>query len=408
MAEIEAGLNIATDFEPFATEINPYSGQPWKEDWLNDYWRKGRCTEAGAFDMWTCMLFQGSTLSPVANLDILKEYGYDEMPKNYTELWALSDKINQDGKYIAWDSPPYSLYWFAWVMFTNLTMEQWQAAGGDMNNLQVSNGLVYLEPNQTINWCNGNFTASNNPAVQEALQLTKQYSDFAMPGGGAAFWDPARAEFGNQWVLGKAAFAWGAGGPGAIRQAQEDGVWQEFDWTWVRMPTMEQEDLINKDLPIFFDGEPFMVGGGGGDVFAPTPNVRASGEDANVDLMVRDFFQFASSPEGNRRWLDAGAIPMNVELLETEAPEQFSDALNIKPERFLEVTQPLGSFSNGHIYTGDPEKSIQAWMAGQLDFETAIKNSDENTRREFVSRIQDQLATYGLTELPEVCGAWAP
>jgi len=403
--EVQKGLNIAMDFAPFENEINPYSGKPWQEDWLNDYWRKGRCTERGAYDMWTCMIPQLGASALSVNMDILKEYGYDDMPKNYTELWALSDQINKDGKYVAWDAPSWILLQFGWIMFTNLAMDSWQAAGGDLNNLQVSNGEVYKEPNNTINLCNGNFTASNNPSIQEALQQTKRFPD-AFPGGAAAFFDPARTESGTQWITGQAAFAYGAGGYGAILNAKEEGTWGEFNWATKAFPKLAKEDLINKDLPIYFDGEPFHVAGGAGDIFAPTPNVRASGEDPNVDLMVRDFFQFMSSPEGNQRVVDSGGIPANAELFK-KLPPELQAITEVKKEVFTGVTQPPGTMANWILAFADNEKNLEAWMAGQLDFETAMKKADENATREMVSRLEDQLQNFGLTELPEPCKPWA-
>ena len=60
---------------------------------------------------------------------------------------------------------------------------------------------------------------------------------------------------------------------GAIRQAKTDGTLAVNAWGIERFPKLSKDDLFNKDLTISFDGEPFLFAYGGGDVFAPTPNV---------------------------------------------------------------------------------------------------------------------------------------
>lgn len=401
--EVARGLNIATDFKAYETEINPYSGKPWKEDWFDDLVRLARCTERGATDMWTCQTNGFSAEGLWVNWDILKEFGYDQtFPKTYTELWDLAKKINDSGKYVAFDNPNYPAFWFAWVMYTNLTMDRYVAAGGDLNALQESNPKVHGDPNATVQWCKKNYTASNNPDIQEALKQWKRLSD-AFHGGGAAFWDPARDQNGTQWLTGQAAMSYhGTWFYGAIQQAKADNTLAVKNWGIQRFPKLSKDDLFNKDLSISFDGEPFLFANGGGDVFAPTPNVRASGEDANVDQIVRDWFQFMSAEGIGIVNLATGNIPLNPVALDKADPS-LKDWLTIKPEIFAGVSQPPGSYSNQIIYTDDTEKNLQAWAADQVDFETAMKKADENATRSMVKKYEDAMKAAGWPALPPEC-----
>jgi ABC-type glycerol-3-phosphate transport system substrate-binding protein len=258
----------------------------------------------------------------------------------------------------------------------------------------------------TIQWCNKNFWSSEHADIQEALQQWKRLVD-AYPGGGAAYFDPARDQNGTLFLIGQAAMSYnGTWFYGAMQQAEKDGTLMVKDWGVQRFPKLVKDDLFNKDLEIFFDGEPFLWAFGQGDVFAPTPNVRASGEDPNVDLIVRDFFQFMSAEGMGMIDLATGQIPLNPKALEQANPA-LKNWLTIKPEIFDGISQPPGSFSNQIIYTDDTEKNIQAWAAGQVDFETATKRADENATQSMVKKLEDVMDDIGLTELPEECKPWA-
>jgi len=401
--EIQRGLNIAMDFKPYENEANPYTGAPWKDDWFDDVVRTSRCTEQGAYNMWTCQT-TGMTASGIwVNWDILKEFGYDHtFPATYTELYALADKINASGKYVAWDMPSYPAYWFAWIGYTVLTMDRYTKAGGDIANMQESNPKALGNPNSTVQWCDGNYTTSNNPDIQEALKQWKRLVD-SFPGGGAAFWDPARDQTGAQWLSGQAAMSFQLSGfYGAMKQAEKDSVLMVKDWDIQTFPNITQEDLFDKSIKISFDGQPFMLSSGGGDVFAPTPNVRASGEDTNVDNMVLDWFQFMSAEGIGILSSHTGSLSLNPKIVDKAEPK-LKKFLSIKPEVFKGVSQPPGTYSNEPIYTADTEKNMQAWSAGQVDFETATKKADENIRRTVVKRYEDAMKEAGYPPLPASC-----
>jgi ABC-type glycerol-3-phosphate transport system substrate-binding protein len=401
--EIAQGLNIAVDFKEFEEEINPYSGKPWKDDWFNDSVRLARCTERGAVDLWTCQTTGYSGAGIWVNWDILKEFGYDHtFPASYTELWELSAQINESGKYVAWDGPPYASYWFAWIMYTNLTINRWLELGGDLNDLQGSVALLGKQPDYTLNWCNQNFWSSVNPDIQEALHQWKRLIE-AYPGGGAAYWDPARDQNGTLWLNGQAAMSYhGTWFYGAILQAQNDATFLVEDFGVERFPNLQAADLINPAMEIAFNGEPFMWAGGFGDVFAPSPTVRASGNDPNVDLLVRDWFQFMSAEGMGIVNLATGTIPLNPATVE-QADPALKGWLTIKPDQFVGVSQPPGSYSNPIIYTEDTEKNIQAWSADQVDFQTATQKADENATRSLVKKLEDSMADLGINELPADC-----
>ncbi len=169
-------------------------------------------------------------------------------------------------------------------------------------------------------------------------------------------------------------------------------------------PDFTEDELINPDLDVYFDGTFWVEYGGQGDNFAPTPNVRASGEDPNVDLIVRDFLQFLSSPLGAQRIVDQGLVPVNQVALQT-TPEFWVEALDqmvpIATDLYQGVTQPIVNMNR--LMRDDPELWLEAYFRGDAEFEEAIQKADENTTMENVRRLQDDLAQYGLDELPEVC-----
>jgi ABC-type glycerol-3-phosphate transport system substrate-binding protein len=397
--DVAAGKLYATDFKAFEDEINPYTGKSWREDWISDYYRTGRCTEYGAYEVWTCIPDTVTVFAVWMNMDILKEYGYESMPKTYSELWTLSEKINSDGKYTAWDTPSYTSSWFSWIMYTNLAADQWVKAGGNIDDIQGSRATV--GKNKLEAYCDGTFTASNNPNIQEALQQAKRYFD-ATNGGGKAFFDAARSTQGELWLSGKAAFRFdGSWFLSSMNQARADGTLAVPNWRTSSFPTLVKDDLINKELSIAFDGQPFMIAGGGGDNWAPNTTVRASGEDANVDLIVRDFLQFLSSPQGQElRIIGAGELPINPVAFE-KLDAGLQSLISVKPPIFEKVTQPPGSWAN-ELVSDESEQTIQAWWSGLIDEQTAFEKADENIRRQLVRNEIDQ-----GREVPAACQPFA-
>jgi ABC-type glycerol-3-phosphate transport system substrate-binding protein len=343
------------------------------------------------------------------NWDILKEFGYDHtFHTTYTELYELADAINASGTYVAWDGPIYVDGWFARSMWSLLTMDVYKdVLGGTIDPpqaVQESNKLVLTLDNQLPKMCDGSMWVSNNPSMQEAYLQQKRYVD-SFPGGGAAFYDPARPQGSEQWLAGVAAMSHNMGLYGAIRQAMMDGVLMVEDWGVVGFPQLTKEELFNKDLPIYFEGKYFQIGGGAGDNFAPTPNVRTSGEDPNVDLMVRDFFQFMSSAEVTEIYArETGAISLNPDVFQAVDP-RLADVLKVRNQIWLGVTQPPGSYANYTLYQNDPEFNIRAWFADQISFEEAMQRADENATKEYVRRAETTLSDRG-EELPDVCKPW--
>lgn len=398
--EVANGTSIAIDFKPFEDEVSPYTGKPWREDWASDYWRTSRCTEFGAIDSWTCQPGSMFQFAVWVNLDILKEYGYDDIPSTYAELFALSDKINADGKYLAWDNAASVLNAYAGVAFTSLTMDRWQAAGGDPADIQGSARVLAAQPGATVSWCNGTYTSANNPSIQEALKLEKRFLDTS-PGGAAGFLDPSRDTTGRAWLTGKAAFRYDASFfYSNVKAAEAEGVLNVSNWAPRPFPVLVNGDLEDKSIAIAFDGEPFLPGGGRGDNFAPKPEVRKSGVDENVDLIVRDFFQFLSSPTGQQRYVATNQLPANPSVPVDDALRQF---LDIRAEVFEGVTQPPGGRVGVPLVS---DREIQGWMQGVGDFTSALNAADENIRRAQVQSLEDNLSAAGLTELPTECAPW--
>lgn len=402
--EITAGTNIATDFMPFSDETNPYTGRPWKNDWINDTIRLTRCQEGGAIDMWTCMTEWLELKVIFVNWDILNEYGYTEFPKTHTELFDLCDQINSDGKYACFDNKTFRLNNYQTYMAWLVGMDVYREMGGDPANLDVS--LVHTLPQRAGYLCDKTWWISEQPALQEAVLQTKRWVD--ANGGGALFFDPTR-EPGRLWLTGRAAFTVDSSEfMPDINQAIADGTFLVNNWTVEWYPDFTEEEFINEGLEIGFDGKIWVEYGGQGDNFAPTPNVRASGEDPNVDLIVRDFFQFLSSPLGQQRIVDQGLVPVNPVALQS-APEVWINAMEemvpVAADLYQGVTQPVLGLNQQ--LRQDPELWLEAYFRGDAEFEEAIINADEGTTRELVRRLQDDLAQYGLTEVPEVCQEWA-
>ncbi len=410
-AEISRGENIAMDLKPYEDQISPYTGKPWKEDWYSDFVRLGRCTEGGAYDMWTCQTNAYSGDGVWVNWDILKEFGYDHtFPKTWTELYELTDAINASGTYVAWDMPNFVDGWFARSIWSLLTMDVYvDVLGGTIeptSAIQESNKTTLAPQNILPHMCDGSLWVGNNPSMQEAYLQQKRFTD-SFPGGGAAFYDPARPQGAEEWLAGRAAMSYhGVWLYGAIRQAMADGIFMVEDWGVVGFPQLTKEDLFNKDLPIYFDGHYFFFGGGGGDIFAPTPNVRASGEDPMVDQMVVDFFQFMSSAEVTEIYArETGAVVLNPDVFQV-IDERLSGWLTVRDPLYDGITQPPGSYANYTMYTHDPEFNIRAWMSDQIAFEDAVARADENATREWVRQMEVTLKDRG-EDLPEVCEPWA-
>ncbi len=412
-AELAAGTVIATDFKPFEDEINPYTGFAWKDDWLNDDLRQARCQEGGLTDMWTCQTWWLELKMLFVNWDILHEFGVTEFPKTMTELFDLSRAINEDGRYTAWDA---SL--FRWQNFNNnlasmLAMDVWQQMGADPNNLRDRPLSVQPVPvpERVEMYCNQTTWISTQPSLQEVIHQSQRFIDAA--GGGAAFFDPAKPDAGTLWLTGRAAFWWDSTeSQPKINQAIEDGTFLVQDWGLAYFPDFTADELINKDVDISFDGKWIVEYGAQGDVFAPIGNVRASGSDPNVDLLVRDFFQFLSSPLGAQRVVDEGLVPLNP-IAYQNAPQAWVDAIQnyvpITEEYYDGSTQPPGApILQGHNRSLDPEQTVIGIMSGAIPFDEGIVTTDNNVTREAVRRLNDNLAQFGLTELPAVCASFAP
>lgn len=408
--QISRGENIAMDFKPYEDEVSPYTGKLWKADWYSDFARLGRCTEGGAYDMWTCFTDTYSGDGIWVNWDILKEFGYDHtFPTSYSEFYELTAEINASGTYVAWDMPAYVDGWFARSMWSLLTMDVYvDVLGGTIDPptaVQESNKTNLTAVNILPKMCDGSMWASNVPSMQEALLQQKAFSD-SFSGGGAAFYDPARPQGAEQWLAGNAAMSYhGVWLYGAIRQAMVDGVFMVEDWGVEKFPVLTNDDLFNKDLPIYFEGKYFFFGGGGGDIFAPTPNVRASGEDEMVDLIVRDFFQFLSSAEvAEIRARETGAVVLNPNVFQVLDP-RLQGWLEVRDPIYDGVSQPPGGYANYITYTHDPEFNIRAWLSDQISFEDAMAFADENATIEWVRRMLGTLEARGEA-LPEVCEQW--
>ncbi|MCC6170389.1 MAG: carbohydrate ABC transporter substrate-binding protein [Caldilineaceae bacterium] len=403
-AEIQSSAVIATDFKPYEDEVNPYSGSPWRDDWMNDFVRLGRCQAFGALDMWTCQTVEYGQAAIFVNEDILKEFGYGpgEFPKTHTELWELSRKINEDGRYIAWDEASNNGGEYLKSIASNLVVPELEAAGWKCCDMRTVS-LVFADLNYAKEFCNKDWWSSESPRLQEALQQTKLYIDAA---GGLSYFDPARDLTGTEWLAGRAAMRFDSSGFfGRIAQAQTDGTLFVKSYRLQSWPKFTQDDLINKDLEIYFDGVRYMRGGGSGDVFAPIPAVRASGEDKNVDLMVRDFLQFLSSPVGQQRILAEGGIPVNPVAVKQLAPEK-QVVFDLLAPVYQGAAQPPGNFTWKPHYSADSEFSWMAFLRGELDLKTATLKSDENTTRELVKRIVDEIDRFGAENFPPECEAW--
>lgn len=405
---VAAGEVIAVDFKDFEGETNPYTGQPWKDDWANELVRTGRCTEQGAFGMWTCFTqyYDGDTL--LVNEDILAEYGYGpgEFPATITELWELSKTIDEDGKYKAWDDSDDRWRDYVFSMYTSLGMEEYQAGGGTLEDLHAGNVPNKDLRNAATQLCNSNWSIAESAALLEAWQQTANYIDAA--GGSAFYFDPARDGSGQSWLTGQAAFRYGnvRDDLPVIEQAKRDGVFAVENWRLEGWPDLTTDDLINKDLEIYFDGARWLDIYGGGDVFAPIPGVRESGEDPNVDLIVRDFLQFLSSPTGQQAVVAEGRIPVNPVLL-GEIGELADEVLSLKPEIFANSNQSPGGYARWSGWAVDPEKNMTAYLRGEVDLETAAQQADFATTQEVIKRLEDFIVSHeGVDGLPQVCVDW--
>jgi hypothetical protein len=279
-------------------------------------------------------------------------------------------------------------------------MDVYEEMGGSLDNLDVSISHTLLQRANYL--CEKIWWITEHPSLQEVFAQTKLWVD--ANGGGELFFDPTR-EPGRLWLTNRAAFMVDSTEfMPSLEQAKADGTFLVDNWSVGWYPQFTENDLINKDLDVYFDGTFWVEYGGQGDNFAPTPNVRASGEDPNVDLLVRDFFQFLSSPLGAQRIVDQGLVPVNPVALQT-APEFWIEALDemvpVATDVYQGVTQPIVNM-NRHL-RDDPELWLEAYFRGDAEFEEAILKADENTTIENVRRLQDDLAQFGLEELPEAC-----
>jgi hypothetical protein len=410
--ELAAGTVIAMDWKPFEEEINPYTGFAWKDDWLDDGLRLGRCTEGGLVDMWTCQTTFLELKMIFVNWDILHEFGVTELPTTITGLWELSDMINQDGRYMAWDAS-----FNRWQNFNNnlasmLAMDTWAAIGANPDDLKFRPlSTINDSPDQAIMYCNQTLWITTQPGMAETVRQSQRFMEAL--GGGEAFFDPTRPEAGTQWLAGRAAFWWDSTeAQPTINQAIEDGTFLVNDWSLTYLPDFTADELIDPNVNISFDGKWIVEYGGQGDVFGVTGNVRESGDDPNVDLLVRDFFQFLSSPLGSQRIVDEGLIPLNPIGFQN-APTPWVNAIEqyvpITAEYYDGTSQPPGGAMIGaHNRNGDPEQNLIALMSGDLEFDDAIARADLSVTREKVRRLNDNLAQWGLTELPPECADYAP
>ena len=404
---VQTGEVIAVDFKPHEDEINPYTGRPWKEDWSNELIRTGRCTEQGAFDMWTCQTMFVDADALLVNEDILAEYGYapGEFPETVGELWELSRRINEDGTYVAWDDESDRWRDYIFSMYTSLGMEEYQLGGGTMEDLHAGNVPNKDDLNATEQLCNQNWWISDSPGLLEAWRQTADYVE--ANGGPAFYFDPARDQSGQRWLTGQAAFRFATlrSDLANIEQATQDGVFAVENWRVEGWPMLTQEDLHDQSVTIYFDGQRWLDLYGGADVFAPIPEFRASGEDPNVDLIVRDFLQFLSSPAGQEHILAEGNIPVNPVVME-EVGELANAVLALKPDVFADTNQSPGGYARYSGWVHDPERHMEAYLRGELELEEAAEMADIATTNEMIRRTEDFILTHPEVEMPAACVDW--
>jgi hypothetical protein len=406
-AEIEAGTSIATDFKAFEGEINPYTNKAWKEDWLNDQVRLARCQEQGAVNEWTCQTSFLEMKMIQVNWDILNELGITTFPTTVAGLLAMSDQINASGKYVAWDNKRFRYWNYRNNLASLLAMDVYEGAGGDPNDLAHNPFDGQGNPTEVEAWCTRKLWISEHPSLKETMLQGQKFVE--VNGGAESFFDETR-EAGQQFLNGQAAMWWRTSSDDEqlLNQAIADGTYKVANSTLEYFPDVTSADLIDGSTPISFNGEWFVEFGGQGDAFAPVPGVRASGADANVDLIVRDFLQYMSSAYGQQAVASQGLIPVNPDSFD-KAPEQWVKAINDRvPDNaalYQNATQPPGGFLQ-RLNQWDPEKTEEAWLRGEMDFDTFAKKADENITREGVKRLKENLAQYGLTELPQACQEW--
>lgn len=401
--EIPDELYPSYNLLPYSDEINPYSGRPWKEDWLDEHSRLFRSNMfMDDYYVWTTFTDQYSGAAIYVNWDILNEYGYEAMPETLTELWELSHKINDDGKYIAWDSDWDMQRAYSQAIGTNLNMDLWQQQGGDITSAETINAThadTYAWPHKVQAFCNGEIGISSNPSMIEMVQQIKDFVDASQ--GGAIFYDPARDLTGTDWLTGQAAFRYaGTWWYSSVLEAKDAGVFGVQNWTLEWWPPLTEEGLHNKDVEIYFEGERWHAGSPFGDNFMLKAAFRGSGEDPNVDLIARDFIQFLSSPLGQQRVLDRGGIPTNP-IAAMMADPALAAVYDLRPAVFEGIRRvPMGN--NDRFYE-EPGQYLFAYNRGEISLEEAMALTDKSTTIGAVQDLMDNLERYGMDEMYEEC-----
>lgn len=401
--EVREGTSAAVDFTRFASEVSPYGGKPWKQDWANDNVRTARCRDSGAVDVWTCIPYSSLVKPIFVNWGILHEFGVKKLPTTISGLWQLSKKINDSGKYQAWDpGDPDHYFMFRNDVASLVAGDVFTKIGGDPANLNTV-PLANL-PHQADLYCTRKLWLQNNPGMQEAIRQTQRFIE--ANGGAETFFDPNRVD-GQDWLLGKAAFWWGASDKqDQISQAQRDGSFRVKDWSLTWLPDLRRSDLIDKSRSISYHGKFYVYyGNGQGDAFAAKPEYRDGGRNSNVDVMVRDFLQFFTSPYGQQWMLARKLLPLNPQTLK-KAPAMWRDALTkfltVDSQEYQSVGNPPGTFMQT-LRAFDPAKTEQAYYAGKMSFAQFMRRADTAVTDNTVEQLKDNLAQWGLTQLPASC-----
>lgn len=281
--------------DPYIQEVNPYTGNIWRED--QDYdlnrWRSAFQGRRYIYGVAT----QKYKAAWMYNKTMFDKYGLAE-PKSWTEWFTLMDTLKANG-IVPLSEFGGAFRWshFTWILFGSLGATDWKELAGEGND--------FPSYERKLEWAYCGKWTQDKQWVREGYNALKKFSTYCLDG----FLGMDIGTLLGQFTRGEAAMLYvDQGYLNVIDAARKDGL---LDFEVSAFPTPQpdagtfSQAVVDEAGPIADDGENY------GAWAIATASVRQHKEE-NQAKMAIDFVRFLTTPDIQRIYVDdALNLPVN-------------------------------------------------------------------------------------------------